>query len=103
MTVIARTQLQALHDASMGETLPSKSLEVVADFGRLEAAGRQWKLTSRQLEVLAYLVQGKSNREMAELFQCSERTVEVHVTQILKRSKASNRTEVIARYWGTSP
>ncbi len=51
------------------------------------------ELTSRQLDVLLMLGQGKSNKEIARDLGLSENTVKIHVTAILKVLNVSNRTQ----------
>jgi DNA-binding NarL/FixJ family response regulator len=53
-------------------------------------------LTERELEVLALLGQGKSNREIADLLVISERTAKFHVSSILGKLGANNRTEAVS-------
>jgi DNA-binding NarL/FixJ family response regulator len=53
-------------------------------------------LTRRELEVLELLKQGKSNREIARLLVISERTVKFHVSSILSKLGAGNRSEAVA-------
>ena len=50
-------------------------------------------LTPRQQEVLALLVQGKSNRDIAEALGLSENTVKVHLVAIFRTLGVSSRTE----------
>lgn len=50
-------------------------------------------LTSRELEILRVLVSGARNREMAAELFLSVHTVEYHVTHILQKLRARNRTE----------
>ncbi len=53
------------------------------------------KLTDRELDVLKQLAQGKTNKEIgAELF-ITERTVKFHVSSILNKLGAGNRTEAV--------
>ncbi len=52
-------------------------------------------LTRRQLDVLAHMMQGRSNKSIARTLRLSEPTVKNHVTAILKALKASNRTEAV--------
>jgi DNA-binding NarL/FixJ family response regulator len=54
-------------------------------------------LTERQLEVLALMRQGKSNKAICRALDLAEPTVKNHVTAILKALKASNRTEAVIR------
>jgi len=62
--------------------LPSDSL---AEFG----------LTGRQLDVLALVMQGKSNKTICRTLNLAEPTVKNHVTAILRALKVSNRTEAV--------
>ena len=52
-------------------------------------------LTVRQAEVLALMMQGKSNKAICRVLDLAEPTVKNHVTAILKALKASNRTEAV--------
>jgi DNA-binding NarL/FixJ family response regulator len=52
-------------------------------------------LTGRQLEVLALMMQGKSNKAISRLLDVAEPTVKHHVTAILKALKVTNRTEAV--------
>ena len=54
-------------------------------------------LTQREVEVLRLLALGRNNREVAEELVISLRTVAHHVTSILTKTGAANRTEA-ARY-----
>ncbi len=50
-------------------------------------------LTNRELEVLQYIAQGLSNREIAEAMSVSIRTVTTHVGSILDKLHLANRTK----------
>lgn len=50
-------------------------------------------LTRREREVLGYLAEGKTNREIASLLFLSESTVKVHVRHVLRKIGVRTRTE----------
>jgi DNA-binding NarL/FixJ family response regulator len=49
-------------------------------------------LTARELDVLRYLIDGKTNPEIAKDLFISERTVQTHVARILQKLGVSSRT-----------
>lgn len=53
-------------------------------------------LSSREIDVLTWLTQGKTNVEIAELLNISAHTVKNHAQRIFKKLKVTNRTEVAA-------
>jgi len=53
-------------------------------------------LTAREREVLALLVQGLSNRQIASELIVSHSTVKFHVSSILSKLGAASRTEAVA-------
>ena len=52
-------------------------------------------LTGRQVDVLALMMQGKSNKAICRVLDLAEPTVKNHVTAILKALKVTNRTEAV--------
>ena len=54
-------------------------------------------LTARQLEVLALLVEGLTNAEIAERLVVSPRTAEHHVAAVLSKLGALSRREAVRR------
>lgn len=54
------------------------------------------QLTPRELEVLQWLGKGLKNRELAEKLFISERTVKFHISAILSKLGAENRTEAVS-------
>jgi len=76
--------------------------------GRLRAArnsrvgeiANQWRLTPRQSSVMALLVEGLANKEIALRLGCSVGTIENHVTCILRRANVGSRAALTAAFWG---
>lgn len=52
-------------------------------------------LTEREKEVLGLVLEGKSNREVADLLCCSKRTVDFHLAKIYKKLDVSNRIQAM--------
>src|SRR5262245_10093755 len=52
-------------------------------------------LTERQMEVVALMMQGKSNKAICRILDVAEPTVKHHVTAVLKALKVANRTEAV--------
>jgi DNA-binding NarL/FixJ family response regulator len=77
------------------ETAPSQP---PPDTGRAEPrppSPRDLGLTDRQVDVLALMMQGKSNKAICRALDVAEPTVKNHVTAILKALKVTNRTEAV--------
>jgi DNA-binding CsgD family transcriptional regulator len=55
-------------------------------------------LTPRELEVLTLMATGATNSRIAEQLVISDGTVKSHVKRILRKLRAANRGEAIARY-----
>ena len=96
------------HRQALTETAAAKRLRAEAADGRLdgdavesvlEAAGhrpsrrpaRPGGLTTREVEVLLHVAQGRSNREIASTLWISEKTVRNHVEHIYTKIGVSNR------------
>jgi DNA-binding NarL/FixJ family response regulator len=55
-------------------------------------------LTEREQDVLRLLAEGLTDREIADVFRISPRTVESHVSSILRKFGLRNRAEAARRY-----
>ncbi|HYW73712.1 MAG TPA: response regulator transcription factor [Pyrinomonadaceae bacterium] len=64
---------------------------------RLAARMSSSELTSRELEVLKQIVDGKSNKEIANVLSISEATVKSHINNILSKLGVSDRTQAATR------
>ena len=53
-------------------------------------------MTPRETEVLAHLVANRTNAEIAQALFMSEKTVSVHVSNLLRKTHTGSRREVAA-------
>ena len=92
---------EAIRVAARGETFlqPSVASKVVAEFARLSrktvatANSLIEPLSEREIEVLRLIAQGASNREIGSALFLAEGTVKNHVTNILGKLEARDRTQ----------
>ena len=69
----------------------SKLIHHVQSQEQLEAQ----RLTARETQVLHLLAQGKSNKEIAAALSITQRTVKFHISSIMGKLGANNRTEAV--------
>lgn len=86
--IVAMQGLSALVRPVQARTLPAG-----VDTVRL---GGEFALSPREIEVLQLLALGLSNAEIAQRLVVSERTVHHHVSHILTKMNADNRTEAVS-------
>jgi DNA-binding CsgD family transcriptional regulator len=53
-------------------------------------------LTTRELDVLRLISEGRTNKEIAQALFISTHTVAVHVARVLRKTGTSNRTQAAA-------
>ncbi len=78
-----------------------KSVSDVVEFARRELAprnheprGERFGLTRRKLEIIAAILAGRSNREIASALSLSEQTIKHHLSMIFRKTGVSNRLEL---------
>ena len=97
--------VEAIRAAARGESFlqPSIAAKVLAEFSRLERAAPPpppalvEPLSDRELEILRLLAAGDSNKEIAAALFITEGTVKNHVTNILGKLDARDRTQAALR------
>jgi DNA-binding NarL/FixJ family response regulator len=97
--------VEAVLSAARGESVlqPSVAAKVVARFAQLDDAPRERPqplvvpLSDRELDVLRLLADGRSNREIAAALFLAEGTVKNHVTSVLGKLGARDRTQAALR------
>ena len=90
---VAEANEQAALAAEVGRELGAKPL--LDEIGGVDTGGAG-ALTSRETEVLALLAEGRTNRQLARELYISEKTVSVHVSNILAKLGVRSRTEAAA-------
>jgi DNA-binding NarL/FixJ family response regulator len=88
---------EAIRVVSAGGSLlqPVVTSKLMQHISRAEEPPLAEPLTDRECEVLGWLAQGKSNKEIAAMLSISERTVKFHVSSIMGKLGAGNRTEAV--------
>ncbi len=88
----------AIRAAHAGQsTLSPEALKTLLQMQTAEAdAKSHFDLTNREMEVLALVVEGLNNSEIAERLFVSRATAKAHVSHILDKMDVSNRGEAIA-------
>jgi len=94
--VTAEELASAIRAANSGQsTLAPEAMRALVHTSESEALP-DYDLTPRELQVLALLVQGLSNPDIAEQLMVSRSTAKAHVSNILSKLEVSNRAEAIA-------
>ncbi len=74
------------------------SVGMVSDIDRVAlAAAANMPLSSRELEILDLIVNGLSNSQIADAISISKDTVKTHVSNILRKLSASDRTHAAVK------
>lgn len=81
--------VQAIRLAAQGKPAFSGST-----INKLATRMQRPSLSPRELEVITELVQGNSNKEIASHLDISENTVKVHITHLLQKLRAKDRTHI---------
>ena len=90
--------IETIRRVHAGESFiqPSVASKVLLEYGRRPSPPPGEELTEREQEVLDLLAAGASNREIGERLFLAEGTVKNHVSNILGKLHAANRTHAVA-------
>lgn len=98
--VSAEDLARAIREAFAGRSiLAPEATEALIQATRQRASHPDYGLTEREQEVLALLVEGLSNADIAERLVISVATVKFHVRGILAKLGVANRAEAVALAW----
>ncbi|MBA2738831.1 MAG: response regulator transcription factor, partial [Nocardioidaceae bacterium] len=92
---------EAVRLVADGQSLitPSMAVKLLDEFKQLASAGPAVagvpRLTDRELQVLAEMARGSSNREIARVLFITENTVKNHVRNILEKLQLHSRMEAV--------
>ncbi len=72
-------------------------VDLGVDAGEAHGVAKTAGLTPREIEVIALVARGRTNRQIADELFISVKTASVHVSNILMKLEAQNRGEAAAR------
>jgi two-component system nitrate/nitrite response regulator NarL len=87
-SIVLASQGQPVFSPQLARILASGVRDHRGDFSELMA-----RLTSRETQILQYIAQGKTNKNIARELDIAEATVKVHVKNLLKKIEVRSRVE----------
>jgi DNA-binding NarL/FixJ family response regulator len=93
--LVKGTAPQQIRD-SVRKVASGESLLPAAIASKLAESMAHPELSERERQVLQYIANGRSNKEIGQVLYISENTVKAHVKSILTKLDAMGRTEAIA-------
>jgi len=87
--------ISTIHKVMAGEVVihPRVAQRLIKELVRNDNKKDEIKLTRREKDVLALLVQGSNNRKIANIMFISEKTVKNHLTSIFRKLSVKDRTQ----------
>jgi DNA-binding NarL/FixJ family response regulator len=89
--------VEAIRTVARGESVihPSMTRKLLAFHQQKQTEQEDTSLTEREREVLICLVEGLSNKEIADRLFISDKTVKIHVSKIFKKLNVKSRSQVV--------
>ena len=100
--------IKTIRQASIGQypindslvTNPQVAEHVLKQFQNMVSMGKGMEvvtapLTSRETQILGYVADGNSNKQIARILQISEQTIKNHVSAILRKLNANDRAHAV--------
>ncbi|MFD1720609.1 response regulator transcription factor [Amnibacterium endophyticum] len=97
-SLAASELVDALQQIAAGELVVGRSETRRTRADGLDWPGRAEGVTDRESEILAFIAQGLSNADIAELVHLSPNTVKTHIRAAYRKIGVSNRVEAVI--WG---
>lgn len=89
--------VEAIRTVASGESVihPSMTKKLLNFHQQQQEQPKENALTEREMEVLQCLVEGMSNKEIADRLFISDKTVKIHVSKIFKKFNVKSRSQVV--------
>ena len=93
---VGQRLVDALHNAYAGQSSlnPTVTLRLLQSLSAKREHTLESLLTERELEIARLIAHGHDNQNIAETLKISVRTVATHVSNILRKAKVENRTQL---------
>lgn len=106
MVLMARSKVRAIRPPAglvvERLTAPGEGELLVFSWSTVATAPLPPNLSAAEADVLALVVRGHSNRQIARSRQTSERTIANQVASLLRKTGAASRFELIRRFAGAT-
>lgn len=89
--------VEAIRTVASGESVihPSMTKKLLNFHQQQQEQPKDNALTEREMEVLQCLVEGMSNKEIADRLFISDKTVKIHVSKTFKKFNVKSRSQVV--------
>ncbi|MDG4813222.1 response regulator transcription factor [Hydrogenovibrio sp. 3SP14C1] len=81
----------------LGQNVMQGIIQAVSSNQAVQNDSWKEKLSAREIETMEWILQGKSNHEIAEQMIISERTVKAHVHSLLEKLDAKDRLNLVIK------